>query len=72
MDLDSEESNSDDAEFQLDQKTSNSHEDFADTLTQTLWDQAESNDKFASQILKTLCSRVHHHNRILLAECEEC
>ena len=72
MDLDPEESNPDDAELQLNQETSDPHEDSADTLTQTLWDQAESNDKFALQILETLCSEAHHHNRIPLAECEEC
>ena len=54
MDLDPEESNPDDAEPQLDQETSDFHEDPADTPTQTLWDQAESNDKFTLQILKTL------------------
>ena len=72
MNLDSEEPNPDDAESQLNQKTLDPHEDPADTFTQTLWDQAESNDKFAPQILKTLHSRAHHHNKISLAECEEC
>ena len=48
MDFDPEESNPDDAESQLNQETSDSYEDSADTSTQTLWDQAESNDKFAS------------------------
>ena len=72
IDFDPEESNSDDAKFQLDQETSNPHENPADTPTQTLWDQAESNDKFALQILKILCSGACHHNRIPLTECEEC
>ena len=71
MNFDSKELNFDDAEFQLDQETSDSHEDSADILTQTLWDQVESNDKFALQILKTFCSRAHHYNRIPLAECEK-
>ena len=71
MDLDPEEPNPDDAEPQLDQETPDPHEDPADTPTQTLWDQAESNDKFALQILKTLCSEACHHNRIPLTECEE-
>ena len=62
MNLDPEEPNPDDAEPQLDQETSDPHEDSADTPTQTLWDQAESNDKFAPQILKTLV-RVLDHGR---------
>ena len=72
MNLDSEESNSDDAEPQLNQKTSDSHENSADTLIQTLWNQAESNDKFTLQILKTFCSKAHHYNKISLIECEKC
>ena len=47
MNLDSEELNPDDAESQLDQKTLDSYENSADILIQTLWNQAESNDKFA-------------------------
>ena len=47
MNLDPEELNSDDAESQLNQETSDPHENPADTLIQTLWNQAESNDKFA-------------------------
>ena len=38
MNLDLEESNSNNAESQLDQETSDSHENSADILTQTLWD----------------------------------
>ena len=72
MNLDSEEFNPDDAEPQLDQETSDFYENSADTSTQTLWDQIESNDKFALQILKTLCSEAYHHNRIPLTKCEEC
>ena len=72
MNLNSEEFNSDDAEPQLNQETSDSHENSANIPTQTLWNQTESNDKFALQILKTLCSEACHHNRILLTECEKC
>ena len=71
MNFDSEESNPDDAEPQLNQETSDSHENPADIPTQTLWDQAESNDKFAPQILKTLHSRACHYNKISLIECEK-
>ena len=48
MNLDSEEFNFDDAELQLNQKTSDFYENSADILTQILWNQVESNDKFAS------------------------
>ena len=47
MNLDSKEFNFDDAEFQLNQKTLNSYKNSTDILIQTLWDQIESNDKFA-------------------------
>ena len=71
MNLDSEEFNSDNTESQLNQETSDSHENSADIPTQILWNQAESNNKFALQILKTLHSRAYHHNKISLTECEE-
>ena len=71
MNLNPEEFNSNDAEPQLNQETSDSHKDSADILTQILWDQIESNDKFTSQILKTLHSRACHHNKISLTECEK-
>ena len=71
MNFNSEEFNPDNAEFQLNQETSNPHKNPANIPTQTLWDQAESNDKFALQILKTLHSRAHHHNKIPLIECEK-
>ena len=66
-----EEFSSNDIEFQLDQNTSNSDENFADILTQTLWNQVESNVRFATQILKALRSEARHHNRISLVECEK-
>ena len=72
MNFDSEKSNPDNAESQLDQETSDSHKNPADIPIQTLWDQAESNDKFALQILKTFCSEACYYNRIPLTECEEC
>ena len=71
INLDSKELNFDDAESQLNQETSDSHENSTDTPTQILWNQAESNDKFASQILETFHSEACHHNRIPLAECEK-
>ena len=72
MNLDSEKFNFDNAEFQLNQETSDFYENSVDTPTQTLWNQTESNDKFALQILKTLYNETCYHNRILLTECEEC
>ena len=71
MNFDSEEFNLDNAESQLDQETSNSHKNPANIPTQTLWNQAESNDKFASQILKTFYSRACYHNKILLIKYKE-
>ena len=38
---------------------------------QTLWEQAETQDQFAPQVLKALCSEVRHHSQIPLTECEE-
>lgn len=71
MKLDVEELNVDDVEPQLDQGTSGPNEDSADTSTQTLWDQVEVSDQFASQVLEALRSEARHHNRIPLVECEE-
>ena len=71
MNFNSEKSNFNNAKSQLNQETSDSHENPANISTQILWNQAESNDKFAPQILKTLYSRVHHYNRISLIKCEE-
>ena len=71
MNFDLKKSNSDNAESQLNQKTSDFYENSADIPTQILWDQIESNDKFTSQILKTLHSRVYYYNKIPLTECEK-
>ena len=62
---------SNDVKSQLNQNTSNFDEDFANILTQILWNQVESNDKFATQILKALHNEARHHSRILLVECEK-
>ena len=62
---------SNDVESQLDQNISNFDKNFANILTQTLWNQVESNDRFATQILKALRNEVRHHSRISLIECEK-
>ncbi len=62
---------SDEPEPQLDQAPPDLDEDPLDTPTQTLWDQAQENDRFAPQVLEMLRTGVRHHNRIPLAECEE-
>jgi len=59
-----------DSESQLDQETLDSEEDSVNVLTQTLWNQVEDSDKFASQILEALRKRVRYHSKISLAECE--
>ena len=71
MNLEIEEFNVEDVKSQLDQDTLNLDKDFADTFTQTLWKQAEINDKFAAQIIEALCNEARHHNNIFLVECEE-
>jgi len=71
MNLETEESDVEDVEPQLDQDTLNLDEDSSDTPTQTLWEQAEINDKFAAQIIEALRNGARHHNKIPLAECEE-
>ena len=72
MNLNLEEFNPDNIEFQLNQETSDFHKNSANILTQTLWNQAENNDKFILQILKTFYSKIHHYNKILLTEYEKC
>ena len=71
MNLETEESDVEDAEPQLDQDIPDLDEDPADTPTQTLWEQAEANDTFAAQIIEALRNGARHHNKIPLAECEE-
>ena len=59
-----------DSESQLNQEIFDSEEDSVDVLTQTLWNQVEDSDKFASQILEALRKKVRYHSKIFLAECE--
>ncbi len=69
MNLEIEEFNVEDVKSQLNQNILNLDEDFADTLTQTLWKQVEINDKFVAQIIEVLCNEAWHHNKIFLIEC---
>ena len=71
MNMETEEPEVDDIEPQLDQGESDLKDDPADVPTQTLWEQAETQDQFAPQVLKALCSEARHHSQIPLAECEE-
>ena len=57
--------------FQLNQNILNLDENSADTFIQTLWKQVEINDKFAVQIIKALCNKAWHHNKIFLVECKK-
>jgi len=71
MNLEIEEFNVENIKSQLDQNILNLDEDFADILTQTLGKQIEINDKFVVQIIRVLCNKAQHHNKISLIECEE-
>ncbi len=71
MNLEIEEFNIENIKSQLNQDTLNLDEDFADILTQTLWKQIESNDKFAVQIIEVLCNEAQYHNKISLIKCEK-
>ena len=71
MNMETEEPEVNDVEPQLDQGEPDLKDDSADVLTQTLWEQAETQDQFAPQVLKALCSEVWHHSQIPLTECEE-
>ena len=71
MNMETEESEVDDVEPQLDQEESDLKDDSADVPMQILWEQAETQDQFAPQVLKALCSEVWHHSQISLTECEE-
>ena len=71
MNMETEEPEVNDVKPQLDQEESDSEDDSADVLTQTLWEQAETQDQFAPQVLKALCSEVWHYSQILFAECKE-
>ena len=71
MNMETEEPEVDDVEPQLDQGEPDSEDDSADVPMQTLWKQAETQDQFAPQVLKALCSEARHHSQIPLTECEE-
>ena len=71
MNMETEESEVNNVKSQLDQGESDSEDDSADVLTQILWEQAETQDQFAPQVLKALCSEAWHHSQISLTECEE-
>ena len=71
MNMKTEESEVDDVEPQLNQEEPDPEDDSANVLTQTLWKQAETQDQFAPQVLKALCSEAWHHSQIPLTECEE-
>ena len=71
MNMETEEPEVDNVEAQLDQGEPDLKDDSADVLTQTLWEQAETQDQFAPQVLKALCSEARHHCQISLTECEE-
>ena len=71
MNMKTEESEVNNVKPQLDQEEPDSEDDSADVLMQTLWEQAETQDQFAPQVLKALCSEARHHSQISLAECKE-
>ena len=71
MNMETEEPEVDDIKPQLDQGEPDPEDDPADVPTQTLWEQAETQDQFAPQVLKALCSEAWHHSQISLTECEE-
>ena len=71
MNMETEEPEVNDVKPQLDQGEPDFKDDSADVPTQTLWEQAETQDQFAPQVLKALCSEAWHHSQIPLAECEE-
>ena len=71
MNMKTEEPEVNDVEPQLDQGEPDLKDDPADVLTQTLWEQAETQDQFTLQVLKALCSEAQHHSQIPLTECKE-
>ena len=71
MNMETEEPEVNDVKPQLDQEEPDPEDDSADVPTQTLWEQAETQDQFAPQVLKALCSEAWHHSQIPLTECEE-
>ena len=71
MNMETEESEVDDIKSQLDQGESDSEDDLADVLTQTLWEQVKTQDQFISQVLEALCSEAWYYSQIPLTKCEE-
>ena len=71
MNMETEEPEVNDVKPQLNQGESDLKDDSADVPMQTLWEQAETKDQFAPQVLKALRSEAWHHSQIPLAECEE-
>ena len=58
MNMETEEPEVNDVEPQLDQGEPDPEDDLADVPTQTLWEQAETQDQFAPQVLEALCSEA--------------
>ena len=58
MNMKTEEPEVNDIKPQLDQGELNPEDNSANVLTQTLWEQAKTQDQFASQVLEALCSEV--------------
>ena len=71
MNMETEEPEVNDVKPQLDQGEPDPKDDPADVPTQTLWEQAETQDQFAPQVLKALRSGARHYSQIPLTECEE-
>ena len=71
MNMKTEEPEVNDVKPQLDQGEPDPEDDPADVPTQTLWEQAETQDQFAPQVLEALCSEAWHHSQIPLTEYEE-
>ena len=67
MNMKTEEPEVDNIEPELDQE----EPDPKDVPTQTLWEQAETQDQFAPQVLKALRSEAWHHSQISLVKYEE-
>ena len=71
MNMETEEPEVNDVKPQLDQGEPDPEDDSADVPMQTLWEQAETQDQFAPQVLEALRSEAWHHSQIPLTECEE-
>ena len=71
MNMKTEEPEVNDVKPQLNQEEPDPEDDSANVPMQTLWEQAETQDQFASQVLEALCSKARHHSQIPLTEYEE-